>query len=115
MKGRGKINARLAWLGISLAVGVLLSVAVLGRILAGSDGTEPWVICRFVAGDDGLLPLDPNEGGTRSYSCNVNITLATFYIGALGVLFSVFVFYGRAVFNWVESIYYGLRALKSRR
>lgn len=115
MRSRGKINGRLAWLGLSLATGLLLSTAMLGLILAGSDGTEPRGICKFVAGDDGFLPLNPNEGGTHSYSCNVNITLATFYIGMLGVLFSVFVFYGGMVFIWFKSIYSGLRAHKSQR
>lgn len=115
MKSRGKIEFRLGWLGASLAVGLLLSTAMLGLILAGSDGTEPRGICRFVDGDSGFLPLNPNEGGTRSYSCNVNMTPATFYIGTLGVLFAVFVFYGGMVFNWIGSIYSGLRASKSRR
>lgn len=115
MKSCGKIEFRLGWLGASLVVGFLLSTVVLGLIFAGSDGTEPRGICEFVDGAGGFLPLNPNEGGTRSYSCSVNMTLAAFYIGTLGVLLSVFVFYGGMVFNWVGSIYAGLRASKSQR
>ena len=65
---------------ISIVLGLAISTAILLSILIPSGGTEPRGICDFVLNDAGLLPLNPNEGGTYKYSCNPKIVLMLFYI-----------------------------------
>lgn len=64
---------------------------MLGLILGASDGTEPRGVCAFVAGDAGLLPLNPNEGGTHAYSCDPNVTLAAMYVALPGMILAILV------------------------
>ena len=78
---------------MSLLLGLISGAVMLGLILVGSDGTEPRAICEFVNGGNGFLPLNPNKGGIYSYSCNLNISLATFYILSFGAIVSVFIYY----------------------
>lgn len=66
---------------------------MLGAILVGSDGTEPRGVCSFVAGDGGLFPLDPNLGGTLSYSCDPDFPLVTFYVTLVGLALSIPVYF----------------------
>lgn len=91
MNNRARISFHLRGLALSLAVGLLLSGIMLGFILAASDGTEPRGVCAFVAGDAGLLPLNPNEGGTHAYSCDPNVSLAAMYIAIPGMALAVLV------------------------
>lgn len=81
------------------AAGLLAGVLVLGLVLAGSDGTEPRGICDFVAGTGGLLPVDPNTGGSQGYSCNPNMGLAAFYSLGFGAMLSVALAAGWSVFG----------------
>lgn len=76
-----------------MLLGLVAGVLVLGLMLVGSDGTEPRGVCEFVSGDAGLLPLDPNEGGTQSYSCDLNLSLAAFYILIPGMALSVLFYF----------------------
>ena len=76
-----------------LVLGLISSAIILGLIIAGSDGTEPRGLCEFVGGDKGFLPLNPNKGGTYTYSCDLNISLTTFYILVLGAGLSVFIYF----------------------
>lgn len=85
-------------LGLPVVLGLITSAIVFGSILVGSDGTEPRGICEFVGGDAGLLPLDPNKGGTYSYSCNLNIPLAAFYIFVIGAGLSVLFYFSFRLF-----------------
>lgn len=89
MKGHGRISFLALRLGLPLVLGLVASAILLGLMLAGSDGTEPRGVCEFVSGDAGLLPLNPNEGGTYSYSCDPNLSLAVFYILVAGMALSV--------------------------
>lgn len=49
-------------------------------IFIPSNGTEPRDACTYVVGTNGLIPLNPNEGGTVSYSCDPNFGIIVFYI-----------------------------------
>ena len=93
MKRRGTISFLALRLGLPLVLGMISSAVMLGLIIAGSDGTEPRGICEFVGGDSGLLPLNPNKGGTYSYSCDLNISLTAFYILGPGAGLSVFIYF----------------------
>lgn len=71
---------------VQLAVlSTICGVVVLGSIIIPSDWTEPRDICIFVEGTGGLLPVNPNEGGSIVYSCDVNWRLASFYIAVFGL------------------------------
>ena len=93
VKSRGKINVLALRMSLSLAVGLVASALMLGLVLMGSDGTEPRGICKFVGGDAGVLPLNPNKGGTYSYSCDLNMALAALYILVPGMALSVLVYF----------------------
>ena len=73
-----------------MILGLTVGTAMLLSILIPSGGTEPRGICDFVLNDAGLLPLNPNEGGTYKYSCNPKIFLMLLYIiGPALVIFSI--------------------------
>ena len=101
MKRRGTISLLALKLGLPLVLGLLSSAIMLGLILAGSDGTEPRGLCEFVGGDKGFFPLNPNKGGTYTYSCDLNISLTTFYILVLGAGLSVFIYFVPMLFSLV--------------
>lgn len=70
------------------ASAVVVAAVPVILILAGSDGTEPRGLCTFVEGSNGLLPFNPNAGGTHPYSCDVNWhPLAVFVLPAATVAF----------------------------
>lgn len=96
-------------LGLPLGLGLVSSAIMLGLIIIGSDGTEPRGICEFVGGDGGLLPLNPNKGGTYSYSCDLNISLAAFYISVLGAGLSVFVHF---IIRLFPAVFYPFTSLR---
>ncbi len=98
MKSLGRNNSLALRASLSLLLGLIAGVLVLGLMLVGSDGTEPRGICEFVGGDAGLLPLDPNEGGTHSYSCDLNLSLAAFYILIPGMALSVLFYFSTGLF-----------------
>ena len=97
-----------------LVLGLISGAIVLGLILVGSDGTEPRGICEFVGGDTGLLPLDPNKGGTYSYSCNINISLTAFYILVLGAGLSVFIYFVPKLFMALFYAFTNLRIVGNK-
>jgi len=49
-------------------------------MLLPSGGTESRGVCDFVEGTRGLLPLNPNEGGSVVYSCDPNFGLLSWYV-----------------------------------
>lgn len=53
------------WLSLSLAGGIA-TVAV--ELIHRDFGRE---LCDYVKGTGGMLPINPNEGGTIVYSCNL--------------------------------------------
>lgn len=93
VKNHGTIFDLSLRLILPFGLGFVLSALMLGLVLAGSDGAEPRGVCMFVAGDGGLLPLDPNTGGTYAYSCNLNVPLAALYVSLPGLFFSLFLFH----------------------
>lgn len=73
-----------------LAVTVLLSLftgtAVVAHGLAYRDfGRE---LCDYVSGASGMLPINPNEGGTTAYSCNLKPRLTGLYVFYYAVFWS---------------------------
>lgn len=58
---------------------VLLGCVLVAVILAESKGLEPSGVCDIVNGNDGLLPLNPNEGGVTQYSCDPDFILGFMY------------------------------------
>ena len=64
VKQRRRYNPITIEFAVSLAVGLVASLAFLLSMLIPSGGTEPRAVCDFVEGTRGLLPLNPNEGGT---------------------------------------------------
>ncbi len=70
----------------ALACSLALAAFPVALILAQSDGTEPRGLCEFVAGSQGLLPLNPNAGGTHPYSCDLNWLRSAFYVVPLAML-----------------------------
>lgn len=76
----------------SLLIGTAASLAIFFSILIDTDGTFPRDVCEFLPGADGLLPLNPNSGGSVDYSCNPNIAVSAFYIG-LPAIFLALVFH----------------------
>lgn len=86
MKQRRRYNPITIELAVSLAVGLVASLAFLLSMLLPSGGTEPRGVCDFVQGTGGLLPLNPNEGGTIVYSCNPNFGLLFWYISMPAVI-----------------------------
>lgn len=103
MKNPGRIRHHFLWPGFSLALGLTVGVLVLGLMLTGSDGTEPRGVCTFVRGDAGHLSFDPNEGGTYSYSCDLNMTLAAFYILVPGSGLAVLFYLAARIFRFSRS------------
>jgi hypothetical protein len=73
-------KATLSLIILSMTCGII----VLSAILVPSEGTEPRDICILVEGTQGLLPINPNEGGSIVYSCDINWDLALFYIAVFG-------------------------------
>ena len=73
-----------------ISIGILLSAITFGSILVGSNGLEPNGVCDFVEGSDGLLPLNPNLGGTIIYSCDPNWGPLVFRVFILGLVISMF-------------------------
>ncbi len=71
------------------ACSLFLGVVILATILLPTGGTEPRGICDFVEGTGGLLPLNPDDGGDYSYSCNPDWSLTLFYIFGFGAPVSV--------------------------
>lgn len=92
MKNRGRTIRLGLRLVLPFGLGFLLSCVILALIVTGSEGTEPRGVCTFVAGDSGLLPLDPNDGGAHEYSCSVDLGLAVFYIFSMGMVISAVFF-----------------------
>lgn len=103
------ISALAVRLGLPLVFGLVSGAIMLGLIIVGSDGTEPRGICEFVGGDGGFLPLNPNKGGTYSYSCDLNMPLAAFYILAIGVGLSVFVHF---IIRLFPAVFYPFTSLR---
>lgn len=69
---RRKFRRFAADLALSLAIGVATGFFLLVWTMSSSDWTRPAGVCDFVVGTGGLLPLNPNEGGTV-YSCNPDL------------------------------------------
>ena len=67
----------------------ICGTVVLSSIFLPSDGTEPRDVCIVVEGTQGLLPINPNEGGTIVYSCDIKWDLALFYIAIFGFPLSI--------------------------
>lgn len=109
VRRRGMISSLAVRLGMPLVLGLVSSAIMLGLIIVGSDGTEPRGICEFVGGDGGFLPLNPNKGGSYSYSCDLNISLAAFYISVIGVGLSVFVHF---IIRLFPAVFYPLIGLR---
>lgn len=107
MKNLGRISVLAVRLSLSLALGIVFSAVLLGFMLVGSDGTEPRGICVFVNGDNGLLPLNPNNGGTHYYSCDLNISLTAFYVLVTGIMLAILIFYTPRIFLFVISFFTG--------
>lgn len=80
VKQRRRHNPITIEFAVSMAVGLVASLALLLSMLLPSGGTEPRGICDFVEGTQGLLPLNPNEGGSVVYSCDPNFVLLLWYI-----------------------------------
>lgn len=78
-------------LAVAAVVGFVVSTGGLLSILIPSDGTQPRNACNFVLGHGGLLPFNPNSGGTVVYSCNPNWKYVTFFIAYIGVPISIMV------------------------
>jgi len=70
------------------AAGVFLGCILIVTILIQSDGLEPSGICQIVSGTEGLLPLNPNEGGTQIYSCNPDFLSGFLYACFAGIIFT---------------------------
>lgn len=75
---------------ILLTVPVLLSlftgIAVVAHGLAYRDfGRE---LCDYVSGTSGMLPINPNEGGTIAYSCNLKPQITGRYVFYYSVFWS---------------------------
>lgn len=70
----------------AIACSLVLAAFPVVLILVQSDGTEPRGLCEFVAGSQGLLPLNPNAGGTHPYSCDLNWLRSAFYVVPLAML-----------------------------
>lgn len=102
MKSPGRNRPLVFRATLALLLGLLVSSTLLGLMLVQSDGTEPRGVCAFVSGDAGLLPLDPNEGGTYSYSCEPNAPLAVFYVLVPGTGLSVLFYFlaGLVMAGW---------------
>lgn len=62
-----------------MLIGLLVGVTGFLSIFLGTDGTRPAGVCTFLEGEGGLLPLNPNEGGSIAYSCTPNWSLLLFY------------------------------------
>lgn len=77
---------------VSFAIGVVAGVVPLVDDMWGSGGLVPRGICHFVVGTGGLLPLNPNEGGTVVYSCNPDWPLVTFYILIVAIPLAILLF-----------------------
>ena len=82
MKSFGKKNRRKICrdLLISIILGLTIGTAMLLSILISSNGIFPHDVCHFVENDAGLLPINPNEGGTQKFSCNPQLVPTLFYI-----------------------------------
>ena len=84
---------------LAVSVSALMALVPLVLILVGSNGTEPRGICRFVEGSAGLLPLDPNAGGTHSYSCNLNWPQVAVFTVPIAILLVVPVW---RILRWIS-------------
>ncbi|WP_419797344.1 MAG: hypothetical protein ACNI26_13595 [Terasakiella sp.] len=70
------------------SIGVLFGCLLIATILIQSDGLEPSGVCEIVSGTEGLLPLNPNEGGIHIYSCNPDFLSAFLYACLAGIIFT---------------------------
>lgn len=77
---------------VSMLFGMLLPAAVFGSILLRTDGTEPRDFCIPTERDSGLLVLQMNSGGQVPYACELNWSLAMFYILPSAILFGILFF-----------------------
>ena len=67
-----------------ITLSAICGTIVLSSIFLPSNGTEPRDVCIVVEGTQGFLPINPNEGGTIVYSCDIKWDLALFYIAVFG-------------------------------
>ena len=76
------------WLSLSLAGGI---VTVADELIHRDFGRE---LCDYVEGTGGMLPINPNEGGTIVYSCNLRPAMTAlaiaWYSGRLSPLMLLF-------------------------
>lgn len=75
---------------VNYVIGVLFGCILIAAILVQSNGLEPSGICNIVNGNDGLLPLNPNEGGATQYSCDPNFLSGFMYACFAAVIITPF-------------------------
>lgn len=80
IKQRRRFNPITIEFGVSLTIGLAASLFLLASEMIYSDWTRPNGICDFVEGTGGLLPLNPNAGGTVVYSCDPDLALLFWHL-----------------------------------
>ncbi len=70
--------AFLAFLLVTVLLSVAAGVAAVSNGLAYNEfGRE---LCDYVRGNSGMLPINPDEGGTILYSCNLRPGITALYV-----------------------------------